>query len=88
MKSCSPELAEHLAQDSTTLAYLWKLKRQGGTVLTFTTHDEDILYPPGIDLESCRKGSGPAQCRRSSAGAHAFGRKWQPGPHGLRDLCQ
>ena len=55
MKSCSPELAEHLAQDSTTLAYLWKLKRQDGTVLTFTTHDEDILYPPGIDLSPAEK---------------------------------
>src|SRR5438094_10020621 len=55
MKTCSPELAEHLAQDSTTLAYLWKLKRQDGTVLTLTTHDEDILYPPGIDLSPAEK---------------------------------
>lgn len=46
MKSCSSELASHIAQDVTTLATLWKITRKDGAVLGFTDHDEDILYPP------------------------------------------
>jgi Uncharacterized conserved protein (DUF2163) len=55
MKSASDALKSHLAQDSTTLAYLRKLTRQDGTILSFSTHDEDILYPAGIDLSPAEK---------------------------------
>src|SRR5207249_2108404 len=48
VKTASAAMQAHLAQDSTTLAYLWKLTRVDGTVLTFTTHDETIIYPPPI----------------------------------------
>jgi uncharacterized phage protein (TIGR02218 family) len=37
----------HLAGYSTTLAWLWKVKRVDGTILGFTTHDQDIVYDAG-----------------------------------------
>lgn len=37
----------HLSQGQTTLAYLWKVKRLDGTILGFTTHDQDIVYDDG-----------------------------------------
>lgn len=45
MKSCSSDLADHIALEVTTLATLWKITRKDGTVLGFTDHDEDITYP-------------------------------------------
>jgi len=44
MKTISTALQEHFGQDCTTLAVLWKVVRQDGTVLGFTTHDQDITY--------------------------------------------
>jgi uncharacterized phage protein (TIGR02218 family) len=37
----------HLAQGQTTLAYLWKVKRVDGTILGFTTHDQNLSYDAG-----------------------------------------
>lgn len=45
MKSCSSDLAAHIALEVTTLATLWKITRKDGMVLGFTDHDEDITYP-------------------------------------------
>jgi hypothetical protein len=45
MKSISSALASHFGKNCTTLAVLWKVKRQDGTVFGFTTHDQDIVYP-------------------------------------------
>lgn len=39
----SPDLAEALGSEVTTLAFLWKLTRGDGVVLGFTSHDRDIL---------------------------------------------
>jgi uncharacterized phage protein (TIGR02218 family) len=47
MKTISPALAAHLATGQCTLAYLWKVKRVNGTILGFTTHDQDIVYDDG-----------------------------------------
>ncbi len=47
MKSASAELISHLAQNSTTLATCWKVKRRDGTILGFTDHDEDIAFDLG-----------------------------------------
>jgi uncharacterized phage protein (TIGR02218 family) len=47
MKTASPAMAAHLAQGQTTLAWLWKVKRVDGTILGFTTHDQDIIYDDG-----------------------------------------
>lgn len=44
MKSLTPELALHYAQETTTLARLWRVTRRDGEVLTFTDHDEPIVY--------------------------------------------
>lgn len=44
MKTISPELASHLAQETTTLAQCWKLTRCDGIVMGFTDHDQDIEY--------------------------------------------
>lgn len=44
MKTISPELASHLAQETTTLAQCWKLTRRDGIVMGFTDHDQDIEY--------------------------------------------
>ncbi|MBZ5566563.1 MAG: DUF2163 domain-containing protein [Acidobacteriia bacterium] len=44
MKTASTDLTNHLAQEVTTLATLWKITRQDGTVLAFTDHDEDVTY--------------------------------------------
>lgn len=47
MKTISTALAAHLASNPHTLAYLWKVHRTDGTVLGFTTHDQDITYDAG-----------------------------------------
>jgi uncharacterized phage protein (TIGR02218 family) len=44
LKAVSTALASHLAQDCTSLAYLWKVTRTDGTILGFTTHDQDLTY--------------------------------------------
>ncbi len=49
MKTISTDLAAHLALACTTLAELWKVKRQDGTILGFTNHDQDITYNDGTD---------------------------------------
>lgn len=43
MKSWTTALADHYAQDVTTLADCWKLTRQDGTVLAFTSHERDLV---------------------------------------------
>lgn len=56
MKTASCALQTHLAQENTTLAYLWKVTLRDGTRFGFTTHDQDIVYddltgsPPEGDL--------------------------------------
>lgn len=47
MKTISSELAAHLAGGVTTLAALWKVKRQDGTILGFTDHDQAIAFDDG-----------------------------------------
>ena len=42
--SVSVAMAAYLAQDVTTLAFLWKVIRQDGAVFGFTSHDQDITY--------------------------------------------
>lgn len=44
MKSVSGALQTHFGQATTTLAVLWKLTLQNGTVLGFTSFDENIVY--------------------------------------------
>jgi uncharacterized phage protein (TIGR02218 family) len=44
MKAASSALQAHLAGGQMTVAYLWKIKRTDGTILGFTTHDQDIVY--------------------------------------------
>lgn len=47
MKVISPTLQSHLNNSVTTLATLWKVKRQDGIILGFTDHDQDIKYDAG-----------------------------------------
>jgi len=47
MKTTSPELQAHLAGELISLAYLWKVKRTDGTIIGFTSLDEDILFDSG-----------------------------------------
>jgi uncharacterized phage protein (TIGR02218 family) len=47
LKTCGAALKAHLAGATTTLAYLWKIKRVDGGILGFTTHDQDITYDAG-----------------------------------------
>lgn len=47
MKTISDALKAHLSQGQMTLAHIWKIKRQDGTILGFTTHDLDIAYDNG-----------------------------------------
>jgi uncharacterized phage protein (TIGR02218 family) len=49
MKTISVALAAHFGLSCTTLAVLWKVKRQDGTILGFTNHDVDITYNDGAD---------------------------------------
>src|SRR5713101_6175882 len=44
MKSISGPLLTHFGLDCTTLAVLWKLTRVDGTIMGFTTHDQNIVY--------------------------------------------
>jgi uncharacterized phage protein (TIGR02218 family) len=47
MKTASSALQAHMASDSTTLAYLWLVARPDGTIMGFTTHDQEITYDAG-----------------------------------------
>lgn len=49
MKAISAALASHFGQDTTTIATLWKVKRQDGTLMGFTDHDQDITYNDGTN---------------------------------------
>lgn len=40
----SVELQAHIAQETTTLAYLWRITRIDEQIITYTDHDEDITY--------------------------------------------
>jgi hypothetical protein len=42
MKTISPELAQHLAGEVTTLATCWKIARRDDAVLGFTDHIRDL----------------------------------------------
>src|SRR6266446_2624693 len=44
MKTTTPELALHMAQENTTLARLLKIVRLDGTILRFTDFDADLFY--------------------------------------------
>ncbi len=43
MQSLTTALADHLAQEVTTLATCWQITRRDGTALYFTEHDKDII---------------------------------------------
>ena len=43
MKTLSPALAAHMAQEVTTLAYLLKITKRDGVVLGLTDHDRDLV---------------------------------------------
>jgi len=47
MKVITSQLATHLGEAVTTLATLWKVKREDGVILGFTDHDQDIVYNAG-----------------------------------------
>ncbi len=47
MKTISANLATHIALEVTSLATCWKLVRTDGTILTFTDHDQDIVFDLG-----------------------------------------
>lgn len=49
MKTISSALALHFGLGCTTLATIWKVKRQDGTILGFTNHDQDLIYDDGVD---------------------------------------
>lgn len=44
MKTIPAGLAAHFAQETTTVAQLFKMVRSDGTVYGFTTHDQPIVY--------------------------------------------
>lgn len=44
MKTATAGMTTHIAQQVTTLAAMWKVTRQDGTVLRFTDHDVDLTY--------------------------------------------
>jgi uncharacterized phage protein (TIGR02218 family) len=44
MKTLPPGLADHIDQETTTLAWCWKLVRVDGTVMGFTDHDRDLSF--------------------------------------------
>ena len=46
-KTVGGSLSTHMAGETTTLATMFKLTRQDGTVLTMTTHDKPLDYPVG-----------------------------------------
>lgn len=44
MRTLSPELAAHVAGETTTLCRCWSLTRRDGLVLGFTDHDRDLSF--------------------------------------------
>lgn len=65
MKVCSAALEAHLQQGQTTLAYLWKVTRQDGTVLGFTSFDKNITYND-VQYEALAGYTGSARAGKSS----------------------
>ena len=52
MRSISPELRAHLAEDVATLASVLLIKRQDGHVYRFTDHDQDLVSVTPIGSQS------------------------------------
>ncbi|MFI5260869.1 MAG: DUF2163 domain-containing protein, partial [Candidatus Paceibacteria bacterium] len=50
MKTTTPQLAAHMAQENTTLARLLKIVRLDGTILRFTDFDTDMQFNDGSGL--------------------------------------
>lgn len=46
------KLAQHLAQDVTTLATCWRISRKDGVVETYTTHDGDLTFAGNTYISS------------------------------------
>lgn len=44
MRSASSALATHLAQETSTLAWCWKITRRDAQVFGFTNHDRDLSF--------------------------------------------
>ncbi|WAC06576.1 MAG: DUF2163 domain-containing protein [Thermodesulfobacteriota bacterium] len=55
MKTISPALQTHLEGDNLTLAFCWKITRQDGVTLGFTSNDKDIVYD-GVTYEAATGG--------------------------------
>jgi len=51
MKTISDDLKSTIENEIRTIARLWKLTRQDGTIMGFTDHDEDIVYD-GVTYEA------------------------------------
>ncbi len=52
MKTVSAALQAHFGQSTTTLAVLWRVTRVDGTVLGFTTLDQDLSYKASDDASA------------------------------------
>ena len=62
MRTLSPELAAHVAGETTTLCRCWSLTRRDGLVLGFTDHDRDlsfdgVLFRANAGLEAAESSS-------------------------------
>jgi uncharacterized phage protein (TIGR02218 family) len=58
MKTVSGALASHFGQGCMTIAILWKVTRKDGTILGFTTHDQDITYNDGTNTVTYQGATG------------------------------
>lgn len=65
MKTLTPSLAAHLAEETTTLSTCWKLTRRDGLILGFTDHDLDLL----VDGITYQASSGFTPSAIASSGA-------------------
>lgn len=65
MKHLTAALAAHYAQDTTTLATCWRLKRRDGHILGFTDHDRDLTV--SSQLYQAASGFTPTAIASSSA---------------------
>ena len=52
MKTCTPALANHMQQPTTSLCRLLKVTRNDGTIYRYTDHDQPLTFTDGMEQAS------------------------------------
>ncbi|WP_105427901.1 DUF2163 domain-containing protein [Neorhizobium tomejilense] len=88
MKTVPADLAEHLAQETTTTCHAWRVTRRDGAVLGFTEHDHDLTFDDTTFLAASGFSASEAEAATGlSAGADEVAGGFSSAAIGEQDLA-